>query len=233
MTPSFDLNCKAARAHFSAYLDGAVSGTVMQSLGRHLESCGACGAEFAQWWAMQRSLAALGPAKAPADLALRLRVALSHESAQSSITWLDRLELAWRNTIAPLALQASTGLASAVILLGTVALLLGVVSVPEQAVANDEPTGGATAPRFLYTSVGSDTRQIASGTDGQPVVVQALVNTSGNVYDYRIVSGTVTDSVRALIENRLLFSKFEPAMLLGEPTRGRILLSFTDISVRG
>jgi hypothetical protein len=236
MTPANSqphLNCKAARAHFSAYLDGAVSGTVMQSLGRHLESCGTCTAEFAQWRAMQRSLAALGPAKAPADLALRLRVALSHQSAQKTITWLDRLELAWKNTVAPFALQASAGLASAVILLGTVALLLGVVSAPVQAVANDEPTGAATAPRFLYACIGSDTEQIPSGANGQPIVVQALVNASGDVYDYRIVSGSVTDSARAQIVNKLLFSKFEPATLLGQPTRGRILLSYTGISVRG
>ncbi len=146
---------------------------------------------------MQRSLAALGPAKAPADLALRLRVALSHQGAQSSITWLDRLELSWKNTVAPFALQASAGLASAVILLGTVALLLGAVSVPEKAVANDEPTGAATAPHFLYSCLGSDVRQIDSVSDGQPIVVHALVNTNGNVYDYRIVSGT-GDGLRAL-----------------------------------
>jgi hypothetical protein len=227
------LTCKATRAHFSAYLDGAVNGTVMQSLGRHLESCSACSSDFAQWRAMQQALASLGPAKAPADLALRLRVALSHQSAQSSITWIDRLELAWKNTVAPLALQASAGLASAVLLLGTVGLLLGMVTAPEQAVANDEPTGAATAPRFLYASTGSDTQQITSDADGQPVIVQALVNASGNVYDYRIVSGSVTGSARALIENKLLFSTFEPATLLGEPTRGSILLSFTGISVRG
>jgi anti-sigma factor RsiW len=227
------LNCKTARSHFSAYLDGAVSGTVMQSLARHLDSCGACTADFAQWRTMQQSLATLGPAKAPADLALRLRVALSHETAQNRITWLDRSELAWKNTVAPFALQASAGLASAVLLLGTVILLLGVVSAPEQAVANDEPSGAPTTPRFLYASTGSEMQQIPAGADGQPIVVQALVNASGDVYDYRIVSGTLSDTARARIENKLLFSKFEPATLLGQPTRGGILLSFTGISVRG
>jgi len=233
MNSQTNLDCTAARAHFSAYLDGAVSGTVMQSLARHLDACTGCTAEFAQWRAMQQALAALGPAKAPADLALRLRVALSHETAQNRITWLDRLDLAWKNTVGPLALQASAGLASAVLLLGTVILLLGVVSAPEQAVANDEPTGAATAPHFLYASPGSDSLPISAGTNGQPVVVQALVNASGDVYDYRIVSGAVTNIVRAQIENKLLFSKFEPATLLGEPTRGRILLSYTGIAVHG
>jgi hypothetical protein len=233
MNPQTHLDCSAARAHFSAYLDGAVSGTVMQSLARHLDACNPCTAEFAQWRAMQQALSTLGPAKAPAGLALRLRVALSHEAAQNRITWLDRLDLAWKNTVGPLALQATAGLASAVLLLGTVILLLGVVSAPEQAVANDEPTGAATAPHFRYASPGSDSLPISAGTNCQPVVVQALVNASGDVYDYRIVSGAVTDTVRAQIENKLLFSKFEPATLLGEPTRGRILLSYTGISVHG
>jgi Putative zinc-finger len=225
------ISCTHARENFSAYLDGAVSGTVMQSLAQHLEACDACTADFAQWRAMQQALATLGPAKAPADLALRLRVALSQE--KNRITWLDKLELAWQNTVGPIALQASAGLASAVLLLGTVVLLLGVVSAPEQAVANDEPSGAATAPHFLYASAGSDTQLISASPNGSPIIVQALVNTSGDIYDYRIVSGTVTGTVRAQLENKLLFSKFEPATLLGQPTRGQVLLSFTGISVRG
>jgi len=231
MNPQTTLNCTTARSHFSAYLDGAVSGAVMQSLAQHLETCPACTADFAQWRAMQQALSTLGPAKAPADLALRLRIALSQQA--SRLSWRDKLELAWDNTIAPLALQASAGLASAVLLLGTVLLLLGMASAPEQAAASDAPTGAATAPRFLYASAGSDMQHIAASTDGNPIVVEALVNTSGEVYDYRIVSGAVTDAVRAQLENKLLFSKFEPATLLGEPTRGRVLLSFTGISVRG
>ena len=231
MNSQTTLNCTTARSHFSAYLDGAVSGAVMQSIAQHLETCTACTADFAQWRAMQQALAALGPAKAPADLALRLRIALSQQA--SRITWQDRLELAWQNTIAPLALQASAGLASAVLLLGTVLLLLGMASAPEQAAASDEPTGAATAPHFLYASAGSDMLRIPVAANAQPIIVQALVNTSGEVYDYRIVSGAVTDAVRAQLENKLLFSKFEPATLFGEPTRGRVLLSFTGISVRG
>jgi hypothetical protein len=227
------LSCKQARGHFSAYLDGAVSGAVMQALERHLGGCDACNTEFAQWRAMQNSLASLGPAKAPPDLALRLRVALSQSGAPERITTLDRLQLAWRNTLAPLALQASAGLASALVMLGAVVLLLGVASAPEQAIASDDPTGAATAPRFLYASSGADTKLIESDADGQPIVVQAYVTASGDVYDFRVVSGYVTGEVRAQLANKLLFSKFVPATLFDQPTRGRVLLSYTGISVRG
>jgi len=222
------LHCKTARTHFSSYLDGAVTGAVMQSLAAHLESCPACSAEFAQWRAMQQALATLGPAKAPADLGLRLRVALSQAQAKASFTWQDRLELAWKNTFAPLALQLAGGFASAVLLIGTIALTMGAVATP--ASANDEPTGAATSPHFLYASEGAD-EHIITNTTGDPILVQVLVNSSGDVYDYRIVSGTVNDAVRAQLANKLLFSKFEPATLLGQPTRGHVLLSFTGISV--
>jgi hypothetical protein len=230
-SPGF--NCKQARAEFSAYLDGAVSGAVMQALARHLTACAECGAEFAQWQAMQSALTALGPAKAPANLGLRLRVALSQRMAPGRLGWRDRLELSWTNTIGPLALQASAGLASAVVMIGTVILLLGVASAPEQAIANDEPTGAATAPHFLYASTGSDTRLILPDSDAQPIVVQAYISATGYVYDYRIVSGNVNGEVRSLLANKLLFSRFEPATLFGQPTRGRVLLSYSGISVRG
>jgi hypothetical protein len=227
------LSCKQARGHFSAYLDGAVSGTMMQSLERHLNICEACNTEFAQWRSIQNSLASLGPAKAPPDLSLRLRVALSQCSAPGRITTLDRLELAWKNTFAPLALQISAGLASALVMLGAVVLLLGVASAPEQAIASDDPTGAATAPRFLYASSGADSRLIESDANGQPIVVQAYVTASGDVYDFRVVSGYVNGEVRAQLTNKLLFSKFVPATVFDQPTRGRVLLSYTGISVRG
>ncbi len=106
-TPSI-LNCKAVRSHFSAYLDGAISGTVMQSLARHLESCSVCTADFAQWRAMQRSLATLGPAQGrPQTLPCACALRSPYETAQNRITWLDKVELAWKNTVAPFALQAS------------------------------------------------------------------------------------------------------------------------------
>ncbi|MDR3734536.1 MAG: zf-HC2 domain-containing protein [Acidobacteriaceae bacterium] len=233
MWSSESLSCKQARGHFSAYLDGAVSGTVMQSLEQHLSGCEGCNTEFAQWRAMQNSLASLGPAKAPPDLALRLRVALSQRGAPDRITALDRLQLAWKNTLAPLALQASAGLASALVMLGAVVLLLGVASAPEQAIAADDPTGATTAPRFLYASSGSDTQLIESDANGQPIVVQAYVSANGDVYDFRVVSGYVNGEVRAQLANKLLFSKFVPATVFDQPTRGRVLLSYTGISVRG
>ena len=67
MTPQV---CQKCQSFFSAYLDGAVSGRQMQKIAKHLEICPPCAQEFSALRAMQQSLASLGPAKAPATLAL-------------------------------------------------------------------------------------------------------------------------------------------------------------------
>jgi len=124
----------------------------------------------------------------PEDLLLRIRVAISHERARRRHTAFHAMNLAWRNTVGPFMLQAAAGFASAVLLLGTVIVLVSMFAQPESAQATaDEPLGMATAPRFLYLSsvVGGN----PIGDVSVPVVIEAYVNPQGQVYDYRIVSG--------------------------------------------
>jgi hypothetical protein len=71
------------------------------------------------------------------------------------------------------------------------------------------------------------------GAVNGPVVVEAYVNDAGQVYDYRILSGPVDSTTRSQVENMLLFSRFEPARLFGQPVRGLAVLSFAGVSVRG
>lgn len=184
---------------------------------------------------MQQALAELGPVKAPDDLALRLRVALSQQQSRTAAHFFQQLQVRWENTIGPFLLQASAGLASAVVLLGTIALLIGVVATPEPLVANDDPLGAITSPHYLYSAVVPDNiaaTQSEREMDGT-VVVQAYVNGSGRIYDYRIVSGAQDAKTRSQLESLLLFSVYEPARVFGQPVRGQVILSFAGISVRG
>jgi hypothetical protein len=223
--------CSGVRSQFSDYLDGAVTGVAMQKVAAHLESCNKCSAEFNRWRNAQYMLADLGPAKAPADLALRLRVAISQEKTHSPRQNLARWKVRWENTIAPFLLQASACFASAILLIGTVALLVGAVAAPESASAGDEPLGNASGPHFLYSNLDATTPQI--GGRDNPVVVEAYVNGSGRVYDYQIVSGPNDPRTRSQVENQLLFSIFEPARFFGQPVRGLVVLSFSGVSVQG
>ena len=76
--------------------------------------------------ATQDAVSSLGPVKAPADLALRLRVAISHEHARRNSRLLNRLSLAWENAVRPMILQVTGGLVGSVALIGGVALLSAV-----------------------------------------------------------------------------------------------------------
>lgn len=221
--------CTSVRSQFSEYLDGALTGLAMQSVVAHLESCRKCSAEFGRWRSAQQMLASLGPAKAPSDLALKLRVAISREKTHTPRQSLARWQVRWQNTVAPFLLQASAGLASAVLLIGTVGLLVGAVAVPETAMAGDQPLGNASSPHFLYSAASTS----SIGDRGNPVVVEAYVDGSGRVYDYEIVAGPNDAHTRSQVENQLLFSVFAPARFFGQPVRGLVVLSFAGVSVQG
>jgi Putative zinc-finger len=225
-------DCRSVQGKFSEYLDGRLTGHEMQHIAGHLESCGLCADEWAELRRMQKSLAHLVPVPEPEGLLLRIRVAVSQERARSRRGVLENWKLAWKNTVGPFVLQAAAGFASAVLLLGTVTLLVGMVTRPEVAQAHDEPLGMATAPRFMYLSGAASNNNQLADVSG-PVVVEAYINDMGEVYDYRIVSGPVDDATRSQLENMLLWSHFEPARFFGQPVRGLAVLSFSGVSVRG
>jgi anti-sigma factor RsiW len=238
--------CTTIQASFSAYLDGAVSGHEMQQISRHLLGdeknegladegcktgpCETCAREFAAWRHTQEALATLGPAKAPADLSLKLRLAISREQARRGSRLLDRLSLAWDNAVRPMLLQVSAGIAGTVVLVGGIMLLMGFVAPPPQVQANDEPLGAITAPHYLYST--AVPRSIVTGSN-TAIIVEALVDSSGRVYDYNIVSGPQDDAVRTQVADQLLGSVFQPASVFGLPVRSRVVVTFSGISVHG
>jgi hypothetical protein len=158
-------------------------------------------------------------------------VALSQEHARTTKNTLAGWKVRWENSVAPFLWQAGAGLASSLLLVGTMAFLIGAFAVPEPASARDEPLGMATAPHFLYS-----TFETNSGTvdgKGVPVTVEVYVDAQGRVYDYDIVSGPSDAATRAELETLLLSSKFQPAQWFGQPVRGVAVLSFSGVDVQG
>lgn len=245
-------SCRSIRNGFSAYLDGALTGVAMRRTADHLNLCDACREEFAAWRAMQDSLAELGPAKAPANLALRLRVAVSRERARTARNAFARWQVRWQNTLAPLLVRASAGFASSALLLGGAALLVCAIATPVPVEARDATEAGATSPRFLYALPAANTpgvyqartasldqtdihgaEHVRAIENANSVVVEAFVDPNGRVYDYRILSGPNTAASRARVADLLLFSVFAPAQSYGEPVNGVAVLSFSGIAVQG
>ncbi|MDE3103937.1 MAG: zf-HC2 domain-containing protein [Acidobacteriota bacterium] len=224
------LTCHAVREMFTDYLDGTVTGVTMQAIARHLEGCEDCHAEFEGLRMVQHSLSGLGTLKAPEDLGMRLRLAISHEKARSERRWMDLISVRWENTIRPLVMQASAGLAGSIVLVGGIMLLLGMVAAPEPVMANDEPLGQLTAPHYLYSA--EMFQPIHTDYDAT-IVVEAKVNSQGKVYDFRIVSGPADAAVMHQVTERLLQGVFQPATVFGAPIRGQVVMTFAGISVQG
>jgi anti-sigma factor RsiW len=221
------------QARFTEYLDGQLTGREMQRVVAHLEGCRECEREWVSLREAQASLAALGPVAEPEDLLLRIRVAVSRERARSRRSPFQGWNLAWKNTVGPFLLQAAAGFASATLLLATVIVLVTMFAQPETAQAyQDEPLGNATAPRLLYR-LSSTVGENDIGAVSEPVVVEAYINGSGQVYDYRIISGPTDKATRSQVESMLLVSVYEPARFFGQPVRGLAVLQFSGVSVRG
>jgi hypothetical protein len=222
-------NCAQTKKLFSPYLDGRVSGAEMLALTRHVEQCPACEREFAAMQRTQQLLASLGPKKAPADLALKLRLAISREAAQTRRPRFEGLLIRLSNSFDAFMVPATAGLVSAVLTFG---LLLGFFALPQALEASS-----ADVPLMLYT--GPQLQQSAFGMSlgnmgDNAVVIEAYVDANGRVEDYRILSQP--DDAQAVLpqlKNLLIFTTFRPALSMGRPTTGTAVLSFSKISVKG
>ncbi len=224
-----DESCASARESFSAYLDGAMSGVEMTAIAQHLESCGECAEEFSAWRDIQDALAQVGPAHAPVRLQAQLRTAIAAEFAKGShLPWAGRFKLLWDRTLGPLALRVSGAMALALLLVGGLGWMF---AVPIAVQANDDGLADLRAPRYLYSQVppvAIETRHDV------PLVVEAKVDASGRVYDYSVLEGPSDDQhLRLQLEQNLLASVFRPAMVFGVPVQGRVVLTYTGVSVHG
>jgi hypothetical protein len=201
----------------------------MHALKRHLDQCAACSREYAATERTQQLLASLPPKKAPADLALKLRVAISRETAQARRRRFEGLLVRLENALNAFMVPATAGLVSAILFFG---LLLGFFALPAelQASSGDVPLMLYTGPQLETSAFGTSLGNM--GDDA--VVIEAYVDANGRVQDYRILSQP--DDAKAVLpqlKNLLIFTTFRPALSMGRPTTGTAVLSFSKISVKG
>ena len=64
--------------------------------------------------------------------------------------------------------------------------------------------------------------------------METTINAQGEAVSYTIIAGPDTEIVRRQLDLVLLFSRFRPQMSFGRFTAGgHVVLSFSDISIRG
>ena len=222
------MNCTEVKSLFSPYLDGAVTGAQMHAIGQHIQSCSHCAREYKLLVQTQNMLTSLGRVKAPSDLPLRLRVAISQEAAQARRPRFQGLRVRLENAINGFMVPATAGMVSAVIIFG---ILMGFVGLPDLgAMNNDVPLMLNTAPQLQSSVVGTGIGPINSDS----LVIEAYVGADGRVQDFRVLSDPQeSKDLLPQVKNMLILSTFRPATSFGRPMAGRTVLSFSKISVKG
>jgi len=223
------VQCARAKRLFSPYLDGAVTGTEMLALQDHLSECVACNREYQALRRTQQLLASVGRPKVPADLNLKLRLAISRETAQARRGRFEGLMLRLENAFHAFMVPATAGFLSALIIFG-IAMVYFVAPSTLRA-DNDVPLVLVnTAPELQQSAFGMTLDTI----EADSLVIEAYVDANGRVQDYRILSDTEkSKEVLPQVKRMLIFTTFRPALSMGRPTASRAVLSFSKISVRG
>jgi Putative zinc-finger len=228
-TKSTRMPCLEAKELLSPYLDGAVTGTEMQGLQAHLGECDACLREYKLLRETQRLLTGIGRVKEPADLGLKLRLAISREAAVARRPPYEGLRLRMENTLNAFMVPATAGLVCALLIFG---LVTAILAIPGQLQANnqDVPLVLNTGPELQQSVFG--TTLSAMNTDS--LVIEAYVDKNGRVQDYKILSDPgESQELLPQVKRMLIFTTFRPAMSMGRPISSRAVLSFSRISVRG
>jgi Putative zinc-finger len=220
------MTCVQVRSMLSAYLDGAVTGKQMYLLNQHLESCSVCEQQYNSLRRTQALLSKMARPKAPEDLSLKLRLALSHETARQRQPRFGNLALRLENALRAFTVPATAGVVATVVIFG---VLMGFIT-PVRANTNDVPLMLSTDPELQQTGFGVTLGAINEDS----LVIEAYVDANGRVEDYRILSDP--DKLQDLphqVKNMLIFTTFRPATYMGSPRPGTAILSFSKISVKG
>jgi len=222
------VTCTQSKSMLSAYLDGAITGKQMHVLDQHLRQCPQCDREYQSLRRTQSLLARVGPAPVPEDLALKLRLAISHEAARRRSPHFGSLILHVENALRAFMVPATTGLLATILVFGVV---VGMLTSPPAVHANasDVPLMFATDPELQPSSFG-----FTMGAVGEDsLVIEAYVDANGRVQDYRILSGSENPKDIHELKNMLILTTFRPATWMGTPRSGTAILSFSKISVKG
>jgi len=237
------MECKKVAQLLPGYLDGALpSGTWSEThvmIGQHLEGCKQCRKELQAYHALSSLMSRVERAAPPADLALRIRVAAAQRLSENP--WLHnvrrlrtRFDLILKNILEPLALPATGGLTVALVAFVIICQLLG-LGAPLRAYTNDSPTNLLQPARLEALAPFPVTGMEDLGHPGpHALLVEVTVNSFGEAVNYKILEGPNDPIVYHQLDMVLLFSRFRPLMSFGRPTSGgHVVISFSDISVRG
>jgi len=216
----------------SAFLDHGLPCDEAGDVSRHLLHCRDCAEYSEQLAGVQNVLRHMPPATAPSQLSLQLRILASRERARrlTRITvsallrsWREKTVLAIDNLMRPIALPFAGGLLSAIFLF---AVLVPTLQARRN-IRND-------VPYVIYQQATVDSMAPFGFTENE-VVIELTIDEHGFITDYSVPKGKLSKELSNDIGNMILFTSFTPAALSGQPTAGKVLVSFrrSHINIKG
>ncbi len=232
------MNCREAQRLLPGYLDGGIRSRERVMLRVHLDSCAGCREQLSRYRLLATHLANVAPIEPPPELVTQIRVRVSQARSPWALIsrfW-SRALLISQNILEPLAVPATGGVltAIAVFLLVVQSMLVG---MPLGRVQADDLPLNLVQPAQLE-SLAPFPVPGSGVTDGNldvtPLLIEATLNAQGEVVFYKILSGPNDAAAQRQIDQVLLFSRFRPQLGFGRPMGGgRVLLSFSEVRVRG
>ena len=230
------MNCRDAQAILPGYLDGAIRPRERVSLRAHLDGCAGCRKELSRYRLLAAHLANMPPIEPPAELAakIRARAAAARSPWAFVLRVWHRALLTSQNILEPLAVPATGGVltAIAVFMLVVQSMLVG---MPIGQVRADDLPLNLVQPAQLESLAPFPVPGVSDGkVDTTPLLIEATLDAQGGVVYYKILSGPNDAASLRQLDQVLLFSRFRPQLGFGRPMGGgRVLLSFSEVRVRG
>jgi hypothetical protein len=213
------MKCTQARPLFSSYLDGAVSGVEMHEVSKHLEQCQGCKSEYGQLEKARILLSSLGHKQAPPDLAVRIRITLASARTRTWRQVLSGRMVRLQNAFDAFVLPATAGIVTAVFFfVGLIGFFVPPVSANP---GDDVPTLFYTPPRLVSSAYADSNLELDPS-----ILIETDIDATGNVQDYRIISGRDDAQVREQLNRALLQTRFAPAQSFGRPVPSKATIYF-------
>ena len=222
------MRCTEARLLFPSYLDNAATGVEMHAVSDHMNTCAECQIEYRKLENTRLMVASLARKPAPADLALKIRVALSRERSRTWRNLMQGYMVRLEDAVNAFMFPATAGILTTIIFFG--ALTGFFVPAPagaEESVPAFFLPARLQPPQTAMSSVADTDLNLEA-----PVVIQAYVDSTGKVQNYEIISGPDNENVRSQLNRALLFTSFTPAYAFGQPVSGTAIICFSHVNVK-
>ncbi len=225
------MSCDHVQELISPLLDRRIAAGEREKVLAHLGACRECDEHLEAIQNQRRALLRMDGPPVPADLNARLWVMASHERARqlSRATvsarvqyWCGRTQLRFDNLMRPFALPFAGGILSALVIFSVLVPSLSFEhNFADQAFFPDgQVVVGASSGDYMPAERDNTPRleRVDAVVADDANVVTLTVDENGNVSDYAVARGQLTQD----LTNIIMFSKFKPATFLGVPIPSKV-----------